>query len=1557
MGIFFKFRILSIFLIYFLSVIKYCFADSFNEIKNKDLNKVKKNKNIHKTKSNDKNKRKLGEEGEENFHPIRFYFDMYSFNDTFSYSQETRKNFEDAKDRAAEILSNILLVDRGNEGFIFPDDIDYYYEIYNWNKTLLTENITTIFFTDYDFFVLFKFIPDIDDAAISENLAVINTATVCGYIAFKSDLTEEILTTEYLTKLMIHHLIHLLGFCDDSYSFIEKENDEEDNTHYYIQMVEEENLSVESEDNKVPNNVINYARKYFDCDSITRIEIEIDENDNFHWPKRLLLGEIMTSFSYPEEQVISGFTLAFMDGLPTFKVNKNYTGGLMRFGKHKGCEFFNKTCGETLSNDKIVFANEFYLPTVNSHSPEPSCSSGRLSKTIYKIDSSYIPNNKFKCLDSTNYCPIAQFNDVEITPEEDNYLYTGHCFDENTHKDENIYEETNLSNSFCVLSSLVKNNLDYESKVRAVCYQMFCSALSLTIKINNDYIVCPRSGGKIKAIGFNGFILCPDYNLICTGTKLCNNLYCIDKESEEKEYPLNYNYTIQTTQNSEDYNSTNELKDIEGELDVVEEEEKEIKCPYKCIQCQENKYCLKCAPHFQVEGEDHDKCIEIVPNCVRFKDIDTNECRDCKENYFLVKEDNGTFICEEDVGDKKNEQYYAKTEEEEGQSFTYYERCHNGVPFCSICKNLSNTCYECESNIYILVYDGSEAFCGVKNSQLYYLDPTDSKYKSCIKYTPMPNCLECELTPNFNCLECAENHVFVHNNDGTITCTEEGTLAENKYFTTDNKNYYPCDSNEHDIRNCDTCNSKNLCINCNSFFTTANGNSLCILTTDISEQKYYQDSDNYYYLCSSSLDNCLKCDDKDTCINCDSSDYVIATDDKCIAKTLAEVDHYYYYLGTTIDKYERCDTITGCKKCTSAEVCIECQDDYHFVKNDDNDPKTCQAIDIEYYYEKSDGVDTFYRECDKSTYLPNCDKCSSETECTECKTGFYFVEEDNNEITCQNININNYYLTSQGGRNYYKKCDTNMPNCDTCTSSTECTQCKSGTYFVKDNDNQITCQNIDINYYYLVSDEGKSYYIKCDTSMPKCDKCSSEEECTQCKTGSFFVKEDSPENRICQEIDISYYYETTDNNGKQYYKKCDIPMPECDKCSSEIECTQCKTGLYFVKDYSTSEIICQNIDIQYYYEANEDGKNFYKRCDASMPNCEKCSNSNYCTQCENNFAIIGEDHTKCEDLSTEKYYYDTESTPQYRPCSYKLDKCEKCIIDDDQNFKCKECINDYALKHEEDVICSLKETLEGDDTFYSNDTGKNYYSCKLYNDAKKCLKCTSKTTCTECQPGNEFVNDDTLCISQFDEDNHLLYKDPITNFYRFCSDIISDCYQCHEGDTCDKCQENSALVDNNKCLPKEEVQNNNQYFIDESTPDKYISCSSLITGCNTCTSSTVCTSCAPEYELTNDKCVTIIINNNNNDNNDLSTGGIIGIVFGCIGFLLMVAGATFYFLKKLMKRKPQQNVEIVDNEKQNVKGETDVKNENFDTEKPNEIVEGEQLPEVVVHSNKRSIHN
>ena len=163
--------------------------------------------------------------------------------------------------------------------------------------------------------------------------------------------------------------------------------------------------------------------------------------------------------------------------------------------------------------------------------------------------------------------------------------------------------ETNSNNSFCVLSSLIdkriNNYKDYTDQTRGICYKMFCSDKSLTIKIKNDYVVCPRSGGKIKVQNYEGYLLCPDYNLICSGTVICNDMFdCVEKKSLLKE--VVYDYQIQTSQNLIE-------SEKKGYLNNSYELSTNGICPQYCIQCNETNECVQWGVPTKKDEEENEK--------------------------------------------------------------------------------------------------------------------------------------------------------------------------------------------------------------------------------------------------------------------------------------------------------------------------------------------------------------------------------------------------------------------------------------------------------------------------------------------------------------------------------------------------------------------------------------------------------------------------------------------------------------------------------------------------------------------------------------------------------------------------------------------------------------------------------------------------------------------------------------------------------------------------------------------------------------------------------------
>ena len=176
------------------------------------------------------------------------------------------------------------------------------------------------------------------------------------------------------------------------------------------------------------------------------------------------------------------------------------------------------------------------------------------------------------------------YNVYYINPET-GQLEAGHPNSELPQELGEIYSDT----SFCFMSSLVptgKYQL-YNSIPHPMCYQIYCSSSSLSIKINNDLVVCPREGGNVKIDGYDGFINCPDYNLMCTGTVVCNDMFdCIEKKSLVKESSYNYDYISQTTQKFSKIRAMAISEAYELSEDGL--------CPKNCADCDINKKCKVC---------------------------------------------------------------------------------------------------------------------------------------------------------------------------------------------------------------------------------------------------------------------------------------------------------------------------------------------------------------------------------------------------------------------------------------------------------------------------------------------------------------------------------------------------------------------------------------------------------------------------------------------------------------------------------------------------------------------------------------------------------------------------------------------------------------------------------------------------------------------------------------------------------------------------------------------------------------------------------------------------
>ena len=1165
-------------------------------INTKDINKTKskKDKNGKKQKIKTRKMQGDGDGGDEEephyFANLTIFPDTNNLEDTFPYDKEKYLGiFINAINNTKEKIEKFIEIEIDYEAQILNYDVNGLKE--DWGINSLDENLfgdgsKEVPLTYYNYFLFFRFSNlNIDATSNIVYTYLAYEIPLIGIITFHNVMEESKLNLEYLTNLILHEMIHLLGFHidDDQFTFSciieseeETEEGEETKTIYYVS-------------NRKAPGVINYAQKYFNCSDISTIELELDEYQNIHWPKRYFLGDIMTVFDYPEEQVISGFTLAFLNDLPYINVIQSYTGGLMKFGRHKGCDFLKKKCGEDLG-DQLTFSNEFFLPININELPanfEPSCSSGRLSKTVYKLyekepepEGNEYYQNGITGKDSVNYCPISEFNERSST-----YIYSGHC---NTPPNTPLEGEIFSPTSFCVLSSLVESNT-IEPQMNSFCYNMSCSSMSLTIQIGDNYIVCPREGGQIKVKGFNGYLLCPDYNLICSGTELCNNLLdCIEKGSKDQDF--DYDYEIKTTQNSSVYNKNN------PEISYGWELTNEGVCHYLCSQCTSYTNCILCAPHFNPVGG---KCVYIIEHCIKFEDEENDVCTKCNETYFLVENSDGKRYCETgDIGkyykivDNEDLQLYKKCEIENCNTCVYNEDSESKVK-CSSC-----------SSPFEVIDDGS--FCGNPSTKLYYED-SSGVFKSCTKHEPANTCSKCEKTGDtFTCLECTSNYVLYHGNN-PATCLDKIDI-DDTMFTNDNKNYYPCHNREyHDIGSCIKCNKKDECNLCSSEYTLANGTKTCLLTSLIDDKKYYKNpNNNYYYKCP---DSCSTCESATKCLTCATS-YLLDESDICFESSLFETDKFYYY-NDALDKYSKCSNIQNCQKCLSSTECIGCINNYYLVKGRD-DLLSCQNIDISKYYPTIEGTKTYYKKCEDA--IQNCEECSASNKCTKCKTNFGIV--DNDHTQCVDISNEKYYYDTT--LETFKLCGNKMTNCEYCSTYGDftCKKCFSSYSFK--HDNSITCEEkttLEGNNYFYTNDSKINYYsCRLFHDALNCEKCASKEICEECQRGYDLYNN----KRLCAkqgDIDNNIFTWTNDD----ILVLCSSAIKDCERCNDTATCYSCQDEAGLIdNDTCVNKTILEQNKNHYYDEKSKR----YISCSV-MDNCITCDSSTVCTSCQAGFVLSG----------------------------------------------------------------------------------------------------------------------------------------------------------------------------------------------------------------------------------------------------------------------------------------------------------------------------------------------
>jgi hypothetical protein len=464
------------------------------------------------------NKRKLAS----SYSAIRIMADYSNLRATSGISDSTIEQVKQLIDETCNEFSKILeVVPIGTQLSIGEDDIKYSCDVDNIGSGYQSYFL----FSDLVIFPTF-------DSTLATN--VLAAAGMCMYLTESIRPIYGVLlinpnlsfskrnTNLYMKNLFFHELTHVLVFSPELFSSLGMMT-----TRIF-------DGSFVSFINSPK--VLTTARQHFNCTSLNGVPLENQGGSGSagsHWEARYLLGDYMISSDY-FDNVISDITLALFEDSGIYKVNY-YSGGLFKFGKNMGCEFFDNKC---LEGGNTAFKNEFC--TVKS---EYICSRTKISRgqCILNEYSSTIPKRYRYFSDSdvggfepANYCPVSN------TVSQSSDYYHASCRVGSTSLSSDFGEVIGNS-SFCFLSSLLPSNSQLSSSSRAICYQVECDSENkqIIVNIGNNKVYCPTDGGTIdNPSGFKGSINCPEYYEICgqeteNEGEICNDMYdCFDKKAE-----------------------------------------------------------------------------------------------------------------------------------------------------------------------------------------------------------------------------------------------------------------------------------------------------------------------------------------------------------------------------------------------------------------------------------------------------------------------------------------------------------------------------------------------------------------------------------------------------------------------------------------------------------------------------------------------------------------------------------------------------------------------------------------------------------------------------------------------------------------------------------------------------------------------------------------------------------------------------------------------------------------------------------------------------------------
>ena len=464
----------------------------------------------------------------------------------------------------------------------------------------------------------------------------------------------------------------------------------------------------------------------------------------------------------------------------------------------------------------------------------------------------------------------------------------------------------------------------------------------------------------------------------------------------------------------------------------------------------------------------------------------------------------------------------------------------------------------------------------------------------------------------------------------------------------------------------------------------------------------------------------------------DNGNCNVCSDNKLdLEKTTCTCNSYYY-----LTQDLNCSSCSeGCISCILGEnggsYCLHCNSDMVLSNNQCiRCPEHCYSCKID----PDDPTKTKCILCQNDYLLLNgqCKYCGDG--CTRCAI------DQNDQIICLECGKDKYTLNPEKNCTYCPSRSNLGEGCNKCQynemkNDYECLECEPvNTYSI----------NYDSYYSYIKiksqclsnRDSSQVYLYGClEANFIEDDKY----ECLKCRQYYIYIIDE----KICKnyyEISLSSYCLEARNIGNQL-----TPNYTCTKCTTN-------ETVLFTDSNGISDCVYRANDLAYCAEGKEDentGKAICTKCvsfahlnEESFCECDSDSfgrDNFFCYKCDDeirgNLGCVANEGCEYNALNWQlncnkcKINYFKDTNGQCVSCSYRLQFCNKCHLDDEDQFVCDECLDNYV---------------------YNKYEKKCEFNCQEYPDiAPGCIICNEeyklKRKCQACKPGY-FKTDDESCV-------------------------------------------------------------------------------------------------------------------------------------------------------------------------------------------------------------------